>query len=258
MVFPMMFCLTLLRTLVLTLTLSYLKHYGLIATLIGLALILGISLFWYSKYDVQIALIGAISSIFGPCMILDEYTWFFLNHGMLSTMFFIAQIIALPILIGHDMTWKFSFNETSNFKNASIWSLTFDTDIPIFQNETEANLPITQFLQEQPFVIYSLLALGLFSICAVWAMHSLLDDTSKLGLHLARWEEDDKLWLPFIKRLKKADTLEEPEDYNTINEDAEKELGLSLLEFSLSTGRLAITKVCLLMACAKLVCRLCT
>ena len=84
---------------------------------------------------------------------------------------------------------------------------------------------------------------------------SLLDDTSKLGLHLARWEEDDKLWLPFIKRLKKADTLE---DYNTINEDAEKELGLSLLEFSLSTGRLAITKVCLLMTFAKLVCRLCT
>ena len=240
-----MFCLTLLRTLVLTLTLSYLKLYGLIATLIGLALILGISLFWYSKYDVQIALIGAISSIFGPCMILDEYTWFFLNHGMLSTMFFIAQIIALPILIGHDMTFKFSYDET--FKNASIWRL--DMDIPIFQNETEANLPITQFLQEQPFVIYSLLALGLFSICAVWAMHSLLDDTSKLGLHLARWEEDDKLWLPFIKRLKKADTLE---DYNAINEDAEKELGLSLLEFSLSTGRLAITKVCLLMTCSKL------
>ena len=80
---------------------------------------------------------------------------------------------------------------------------------------------------------------------------SLLDDTSKLGLHLARREEDDKLWLPFIKRLKKADTLE---DYNIINTVAESQLGLSLLEFSLSTGRLSITKVCFLMTCAKFVC----
>ena len=105
---------------------------------------------------------------------------------------------------------------------------------------TMSQFDLVAFLQDQPGFLSMVVCLALISMSfgSVWTLHQFLDDTSPLALSLTYWKQE---WLiPVIEDLKK---VKKPSDYRKINDEARTVIGVSLLEYSVSTGRLHLTKV---------------
>ena len=213
-------------TLSLTLVFMDLHTYGYSLTVIGpMIFILLIVIIPFYKINPQKAFVGAIASLFAPCIVLDDFSKFLLTTSTLTSVFY-AVLSANNLLI--------IFCNNQNVSR-------FCDKINLVVDATNGEL-----LQANSFLSILMIFLSPFSLAAGIILHKFLSPISRLKISYSLccskpfWNSEHILWLPFVQQV-----LNEPEEFENINHRAAKTLGLTLLEFSALTGKLQLTQVCL-------------
>ena len=214
------------RIVTLSLTLFFMDLYvfGYSLTVLGpMILILLVVIIPFYKINPQKAFVGAIASLFAPCIVLDDFSKFLLTTSTITSVLY-AFLSALNLLI------IFCNNE-------NVSKLCFMINPVIKTSNGEP-------LQAHSFLSILMIFFSPFSIAAGIILHRFLSPISRLKISnwLCNdepfWNTEHILWLPFVRQV-----LDEPEEFENIDHQAEKTLGLTLLEFSVLTGKLQLTQV---------------
>ena len=96
------FTLTCCRTVTLSLLFAFLKgHYSIIIE-ISIAIILLICVIPYCKNYGQMAVLGAITSLFGPCIVVNEFSLYFIVTTISSSLIYMSALAGLSLMIYFD------------------------------------------------------------------------------------------------------------------------------------------------------------
>ena len=239
-VFPLMLTLTLPRMFILGMTLSLLNEYGCIAIgcLVLFSLIVSVP---YFKYDPQKALLGAISSLFAPCIVFDEHTKYFLITSLASTSSYIILSLSLPFMICFNVDHIDIPEIFSSTRNTS-----FVSDVCL--GVTEEKKFISKFFFGINIIM---LILFVLSIGSSYILHRYLDPIFRYyyaswfhdkifnkKYFTPMWNKEQILWLPFLRRLYLY-----PDNCDDIDKEVNHLMGSSLIEFATEMGQLQLTKV---------------
>ena len=168
-VFPLMLLQSIPRIATLGICFAYLKGNGFFLMLVLISLIL-VMIYRFYKIDVQKAFLGAISSLFGPCIILDDFTRFYLFVSMISSSLYMLLLVLLNFLV----FFKIGITDKSTV---------FEMGRP-FQNMTTSSngSSVIKFLQNHPLTntMWGLLVLWIFSIAAAYVLHLYIDRIYRL------------------------------------------------------------------------------
>ena len=214
------------RIVTLSLTLYFMELYGFgnsLTVIAPMILILLIVIIPFYKINHQEALVGAIASLFAPCIVLDDFSKFLLTTSTSTSVLY-------AVLSGMNLLIIFCKDENeSQFCNMTK---------PVVYTTSEDPL------QDHSFLSIAMIFLCPFSIAAGIILHNFLSPITRLNISNwlcygePFWNSEHILWLPFVQQV-----LKEPKEFENINLRAEKTLGLTLLEFSVLTGKLQLTQV---------------
>ena len=244
-VFFLFFFTTLPRMLMLSFGFSFLHRYFwiLICIFAVCALIMYIPYYKYGKR----ALLGVALSFFGPCIILDDFSYFFLYASIISSTLYLAMTIALPFVGYHLLNLEY-------VKPPKLFSNLYDENkyskVPLgdmLQNMES----ISSLFSDHPMLYLNmgLVVLWICSIISAFLLHFYIDPIHRLKASTSKWiswfkpkpswNPEHIVWLPFIQQL-----LVNPKKlFECIDGRAQDVLGLSLLEFSVQNGYFHLTKV---------------
>ena len=122
------FTLTCCRTVTLSLLFAFLKgHYSIIIA-ISIAIILLICVIPYCKKYGQMAVLGAITSLFGPCIVVNEFSLYFIVTALSSSLIYMSALAGLSLMIYFDNSqdkiilkteWPTAFKMNTTLTNSS-------------------------------------------------------------------------------------------------------------------------------------------
>ena len=245
-VFPLMFLQSIPRIATLSIFFAYLKGNGFYLMAVWIFLIL-VMIYRFYKIDVQKVFLGAISSLFGPCIVLDDFTRFYLFVCVISSSLYMSLLVSLNCLV----FFKIGIIADKNtiFEMGTPW-----------QNMTASNngTSFDTFFQTHPLAntTWGILILWICSIASAYLLHLYIDRIYRLifsnWIHscfniICRvnffepiWNPEHSVWLPFVLEFLKC-----PSDFLRIDKEARRCMaGTSLLEFSVSADQFNLTRVC--------------
>ena len=235
-----MLLLTFPRIITLGLTFSFLRMDGFIPVVLLLIFIL-LSVLPYHKIDGSKLFLGVTSSLFAPCIILDDISNFYLTVSMSSTIFYIILYIFLPIISKYG---KYGGEEQTNkLSNQTSVCLANQTTIQNWINNVQNMFDIDE-MESTPLILlgitYFILTLGI-----IYFMHKYLDPIFRLKMSKLIckclnpiWNSEHTAWLRYISKL-----YAHPEDFASIDEKAYNNLGSTILEFAVGQGYFHLTQV---------------
>ena len=158
-----MFLLTFVRTLTWTLVFAYLKEWGFVIVTLTILINLALMAVYHRKFG-QPSILGSIIASFGPCLVVHDFSTYFLLNGIINSTISMISLMILTLLVKYDYT-IFSHPEaflTTAFDNESV-----------LQNQTVTDL----FLNQHPFFLMAttILILWLISFGAIMFLHQCLD-----------------------------------------------------------------------------------
>ena len=103
---------------------NYSKFYGFIVLLVILVLLILIAGIPFFKHDPKRAFIGAVASIFAPCIIVGEHTRYYLAVNGIGSILFLFISIGMPFMVLFVPVPELNSNHTDIF------------NIRIYQNQT--------------------------------------------------------------------------------------------------------------------------
>ena len=153
-----MFLLTFVRIMTWTLVFTYLKEWGFLIVAFTILINLALMAHYHRKFGMS-SILGSIISLFGPCLVVHDFSAYFLLNGIISSIISMTSLIILTILVKYDYT---IFTHPTVFTNESV-----------LQNETIADL----FQNQHPFFIATttILLLWIISFAAIAFLHLWLD-----------------------------------------------------------------------------------
>ena len=168
----------------------------------------------------QLAILGAAISMSAPCIVMDDFSSYYLIVGLSSTLTCIGAVIILVTLVKFDVIHP------------------MDSEMIKLMQSDEMYMYVYLIL---------VLVLLLISIGSIVFLHKFLDPVTRLRfskwftlgccLNEKVWKPEEKLWIPYIE-----DLLEKG-NFDAQNRNVEAVLGKSFLEFSALTGKYQFSKV---------------
>ena len=207
MVFPVMFFLTLARTLVLTLLFVYLKGYAIIiVSIIGILPLLVSSIKYFKSLGLRV-LLGAIIALFAPCLILHDFSHYYLVVAATSTIAYILSFGFLTSIV------VMEYPQNCGQTNSSLWlvaaNLT-DNSIKDMLSQSDDSFHEAITAHHPRFWLFFVTAIALLiSMGSVFFLNALLDPVKKMKLTRwvrcigfePLWKPDEKLWLGHVENL---------------------------------------------------------
>ena len=136
-----MLTLTLVRTVCLSLIFTFLKEFGFIfVASIGLISIIPIVLRYRALG--QPALLGAFIGMFGPCLVVYDFNFYFLVNGIINSIGYMIGMIILTVLVGYDQAHNGSYGPYNNFS----YPKAFDTS-----GNQSSNYTLSGLFERHPF-----------------------------------------------------------------------------------------------------------
>lgn len=161
---------TLVRTISWSLIFTYLKNYGFI--MLGIVCLVSIiipMLKFKNDLGYQQIFLGAITALFGPCLVGNDFTPFYLIIGLINSLAMTMALIILTILVIFDHVIK---SHPEAFLTETFDNQTSITDFTLGEI----------FIGQHPFFlsITCLLAMWIISLVALYFLHKCLDPVNKL------------------------------------------------------------------------------
>ena len=195
----------------------------------------------YHKIDGSKLFLGVTSSLFAPCIILDDISNFYLTVSMSSTIFYIILYSFLPIIRKYGKDGR--EGQTNKLTNQTDVCLANQTTIQNWINDVQNMFDIDE-MESTPLILlgitYFILTLGI-----IYFMHKYLDPIFRLKISKLIckyfnpiWNSEHTAWLRYISKL-----YAHPEDFASIDEKAYNNLGSTILEFAVGQGYFHLTQV---------------
>ena len=198
---------------------------------------------FYSDGHAWMAILGAVSSLVAPCIIINDFSDFYLRTGLTSTISYGVISIVLPIMVYYDVRSVLPIGSIVGYQEE--FKLFINSTLPMFNNE--------EFIFSHPFYqfVTALIILTMLSILIVSFFHLYIDTMFRLKVssfingNIASWfspiwPSKDLVWLPFVNQILANPTEEE---LQKIDKRTLINFKSSLLEFCCESGNLSLTKV---------------
>ena len=173
-----MLTITLCRTLILSLVFSFLHKFGFILVSIFFVLQILIVLPYCCKFG-QNAFLGGIISLFGPAMVVHDFSYYYLIIGMFNSFGFMVIFVLLIYLIRCDnRPFPEVFYSNKTFPE-------FFKDIQ-FDNDNLSIYPFFDLLPNHKFFIFSMILFVLLIISTgfILCLHKYLDPIKRYRISL--------------------------------------------------------------------------
>ena len=190
-----MFLLTFVRIMTWTLVFTYLKEWGFLIVAFTILINLALMAHYHRKFGMS-SILGSIISLFGPCLVVHDFSAYFLLNGIISSIISMTSLIILTILVKYDYT---IFTHPTVFRTPDF------TNESVLQNETIADL----FLNQHPFFITTttILMLWIISFAAIAYLYQCLDPIKRYRQSKLMFKGIIVIMLPLIASLLMAITL---------------------------------------------------
>ena len=111
---------------------------------------------FYSDGHAWMAILGAVSSLVAPCIIINDFSDFYLRTGLTSTISYGVISIVLPIMVYYDVRSVLPIGSIVGYQEE--FKLFINSTLPAFNNE--------EFIFSHPFYqfVTALIILNLLSI----------------------------------------------------------------------------------------------
>ena len=197
---------------------------------------------FYSDGHAWMAILGAVSSLFAPCIIINDFSDFYLRISLTSTISYGIILIVLPILVYYDVR-----------SVLPIGSIGYQEEFKLFNNSTLPMFNNEELIFSHPFYqfITALTILTMLSIIVHIFFHQYIDVMFRLKVssfihdniaswYSPIWPSKDLVWLPFVNQILANPTEEE---LQKIDKRTDMNFKSSLLEFCCESGNFSLTKV---------------
>ena len=197
---------------------------------------------FYSDGHAWMAILGAVSSLVAPCIIINDFSDFYLRISLTSTISYGIISIVLPILVYYDVR-----------SVLPIGSIGYQEEFKLFNNSTLPMFNNEELIFSHPFYqfITALTILTMLSIIILIFFHQYIDVMFRLKVssfihgNIASWfspiwPSKDLVWLPFVNQILANPTEEE---LQKIDKRTDINFKSSLLEFCCESGNFSLTKV---------------
>ena len=157
-----MFLLTFVRIMTWTLVFTYLKEWGFLIVAFTILINLALMAHYHRKFGMS-SILGSIISLFGPCLVVHDFSAYFLLNGIISSIISMTSLMILTILVKYDYT---------TFTHPKAFLTTAFNNKSVLENETIADL----FLNHPFFITATtILVLWIISFAAIVFLHQSLD-----------------------------------------------------------------------------------